>query len=714
MMANAYARLHPSVQYVVRANLGWQRLRPVQEEAIPAILDGATTVVVAPTAGGKTEAAILPLISRTLDERLAPTSILYVAPLRALLNDLGLRIGALTNYVGLTTAVWHGDVGQGERNRIASAPPDVLLTTPESLEVLLSLTSEVRRGLLETVRAVIVDEVHLFYGSDRGTHVLALIERLQSWTRHDLQRIALSATLGNPEDLARWFRGSSDRPVVLARIPANDEQPPFFDVRYQDSKVGVVEQLGAFAGEKVLAFCRTRADVEEIAAAVAVRGLPAWPHHSALSRETRETSERAFRDARRGVLVATSTLELGIDIGDLDRVVQVDAATTVAGMLQRLGRSGRRPGNAARMTLLPTNPDQLVLIFAVLSLHARGWVEPLVPSWEPFPILAQQLLATLLQTGGLARSEVVARLGANAAFSRIDSNAIEELIASLLDAEILAVTDGTLAFGHAGERQFGYRAFSHLASVFNTPEAVTVTSGSSDVGTLDRWFVDEMQDRNRGTFLLGGRAWKIISWPDDGAVMEVVPAEHAEAPLYTGGGAVLGFEVMQAVRSVLAAEDAASVELPRSTSYDERSQASLNRARELAISQFLAHPGTPLLRDGAAFRWYTYAGLRANRTIADILSARSGRTVTCTNTAIRIVDDSFRFDSFKAEVLALSGPAELQSALESCPAPKVGNEVKFVNLLPQAQYERFARERIYDIAGAMQVLNSPVRFVSNQ
>jgi ATP-dependent helicase Lhr and Lhr-like helicase len=696
------------VQYIVRANLGWKSLRPVQGETIPAILDGATTVVVAPTAGGKTEAAVLPLISRVLEQGLAPTSILYVAPLRALLNDLGLRIGAITGHLGLTTAVWHGDVRQRERNRIASSPPDILLTTPESLEVLLSLTSEVRRGLLETVRAVVVDEVHLFYGSDRGTHALALIERLQSWTRHDLQRIALSATLGNPEDLARWFRGSSDRPVVLARIRATEERAELFDVRYRGSKTDVARELETFAAEKVLAFCRTRADVEEIAAAIATRGLPAWPHHSALSRDSREASERAFRDARRGVLVATSTLELGIDIGDLDRVVQVDAPATVAAMLQRLGRSVRRPGNPARMTFIPTNADQLVLACGILALHARSWVEPLEPSWQPFPILAQQALATLLQTGGLARSELVGRLSTNAAFSRISAEDIEQLVDALINNDVLAITDGTLTFGHAGERQFGYRAFSELASVFNTPESVNVTSGSSDVGTLDRWFVDEMQDRDRSTFLLGGRAWKVISWPEAGALMEVSPAEHAEAPLYTGGGTVLGFEVMQAVRSILAASDVNLIEFPQETSIGDRAVAALARAHELASRQSLDRPGTCLVRDGTAFRWYTYAGLRANRAIVDILATRPARIVTCTNTAIRIADDAFSFESFIEEIKALSSPVALQDALSQRPAPKVGAEVKFVKLLPAGQFKAFARERIYDIEGAAQIVGLPI------
>lgn len=710
--ASAYTLLHPSVQYVVRAHLGWQGLRPVQEQTIPPILAGQTVVVIAPTAGGKTEAAILPLLSRVLDERLMPTSVLYVAPLKALLNDLGNRIGMVTAHLGLKTAVWHGDISQRERDRIASSPPDVLLTTPESLEVLLSLTSEVRRGLLDTVRSIVIDEVHLFYGSDRGTHVLALIERLASWTRNDLQRIALSATLGNPKDLACWFQGTSRRPVHVAQISTVNERQELFDVRFRDSKHAIASELRSFADEKVLAFCRTRSDVEEITALLVAAGIPAFPHHSALSRESRESSESSFSDAVRGILVATSTLELGIDIGDLDRVVQVDAMATVSAMLQRLGRSGRRVGRPARMTFLPSNPSQLVLAIALLTLHQKKWVEPLQPSWQPFPILVQQLLATVLQTGGLSRTELVARLSKNAAFSRIETSSIELQIDSLLAEEILTIADGTIGFGHAGERHFGFRSFARLASVFNTAASVTVTSAATDVGTLDRWFVDEMQERDRSTFLLGGRAWKVVSWPRDGTVLEAEPVSHATAPLYTGGGVVLGFKVMQTVRRVLAEESSSLHELPPHTALDEASHAVIDRARNLAQSQMLDREGTPITCESGNVRWYTYAGLRANRAIADALEMHDGRIVTCTNTSIRISDEHFQFEKFREKVKEWRAPLALAQALEHCRAPRVGSEVAFVRLLPQRLYELFARERVYDLGGAEAVLQSPPYLVA--
>jgi ATP-dependent Lhr-like helicase len=693
------------VRYVLASNLGWNSLRPVQDGAIPPILDGATTVILAPTAGGKTEAAILPLFSRVLDERWTPTSILYVAPLRALLNDLGRRIGDIAGHLGLTAAVWHGDTSQGDRRRIIASPPDVLLTTPESLEVLLSLASDERRMILSSARAIVVDEAHAFYGVDRGTHLLALIERLAHFAAHDLQRIALSATIGNPADLLSWLGGSSRRPGELVRIAADADRKEIFDVAYRDGLAGVVAELSRFSSEKTIVFCRTRASVEEIAHALDAAGTNAWPHHSALSRANREDAERAFRETNAGALVATSTLELGIDIGDLDRVVQIDAPATVAALLQRLGRTGRR-GAPPRMSFIPTNPEQLVLTLALLTLHRSRWVEPLIPPWRPFPILAQQALATVLQTGGIARSELVRTLAENAAFARISEREIRATVDHLLEGDILTALDGSLTFGIAGERRYGYRRFSDIASVFDSGNSVTVVDGDREVGTLDRWFVDEMIARNRSSFLLNGRAWNVRSWPEAGSILGVAPGAHAEAPLFTGGGLVLGFEVMQSVRVVLE-RSVDEAHLPVGTVLTEPTVAMLRAAREAVAEQKLERTSSPLARDGAYWSLATYAGIRANRLIADLIFRDADPPATVTNTAIRLRTPTIDLIRLRERftVLAQAKPATIFEGVTQ--VPRV--DVKFGELVPEAEMASFILERTYDLVGAEQVAARGIR-----
>jgi ATP-dependent Lhr-like helicase len=707
---NVVDRLHPTLRYVIASNLGWKQLRPVQEGAIPPILDGATTVVVAPTAGGKTEAAILPLLSRILDERWAPISVVYVAPLRALLNDLGHRIGDLANHLGLSVSVWHGDTSQGERRRIVATPPDVLLTTPESLEVLLSLASDARKSLLSSLRVVVVDEAHAFYGVDRGTHLLALIERLQHFAAHDLQRIALSATIGNPEDLLRWLAGTSRRPTSLVAIARSAERVEEFEICYRAGLAGVVTEIERFDQEKTIVFCRTRSDVEELAHALDRSGRNAWAHHSALSRRSREDAELAFRECHRGALVATSTLELGIDIGDLDRVVQVDAPATVAAVLQRLGRTGRR-GAPSRMTFIPTNGDQLALTVALLALHRTGWVEPLVPPWRPFPVLAQQLLATVLQTGGIARADLLGALQSNAAFSRIEPHEIGAVVNHMLAADILESVDGSIVFGTLGERRYGYRNFMDLASVFTSSESVTVLNGDREIGTLDRWFIDEMVARDRSSFLLNGRAWDVVWWPEAGSTIGVVEAPLAEAPLFTGGGVVLSYEVMQAIRGVLADESDVAGILPTHSVVSDSATRAVAELRAVNSPQCLERASAPIIHDGSYWIWYTYAGLRANRLLADLLFETTGEITIVTNTTVKIRAKALDVERLATRLRELGDERAFElAALHSSVIP--ASDSKFEELVSPTELRSFAMEREYDFRGASLVAGRGIRFIT--
>jgi ATP-dependent Lhr-like helicase len=708
--SSTFDRLHPSLRRVIAANLGWRELRPIQEAAIPAILRGSTTVVTAPTAGGKTEAATLPLLSRLIDEGWMPTSILYLAPLRALLNDLGERLGELCEYAGLRAEVWHGDVGQRERRRIAGSPPDILLTTPESLEVLLSMASGERHALILGLQSVVVDEAHAFYGIDRGTQLLALLERLQFAVERDVQRIALSATIGNPADLGSWLRGSSGREVEIVKVARSSSRTEAFDVTYRESLAGVANAVAKFQDEKLIAFCRTRSDAEELAHALAASGHSAWAHHSALSKVNREDAEREFREARSGMLVATSTLELGIDIGDLDRVVQVDAPMTVASLLQRLGRSGRR-GGTAKMSFVATNAEQLLLVFGLLTLHADGWVEPLVPPWQPFPVLAQQILATVLQTGGISRDGLIDEIERNAAFVRISRSESASVVDHLVAESILSVVDGSLTFGLAGEQRYSYRQFMELASVFRGTESVVVRAGEREVGTLDRWFIQEMLARDRSTFLLNGRAWNVERWPQADSILEVTGAATAEAPLFLGSGLVLSWPVMRSIRRILAAQSPVIPSVPADTAIGEQATRMFESVWEASRSQRLDRESSPLISDGATSQLYTYAGLRANRLVADLAFEAIGHSATVTNTSIRFKTKGLSAERLRERFAELSASDVTESLSKISIVPKA--EAKFLDLLDEFSRRRFSQERAYDLEGAWAIFNAGIHVAQN-
>jgi ATP-dependent Lhr-like helicase len=222
---NDFHQLHPAIRYHIVNTLGWSDLRPTQRDSIAPIHQGVNVLLLAPTAGGKTEAAVLPLLSRAASERWTGLSVLYLCPLKALLNNLEPRLTRYTGFVGRRAALWHGDVGASLRKRILKDPPDLLLTTPESVEAILVSARIDHRSFLGGVRAVVVDELHAFAGDDRGWHLLAILARIEYLTRHHLQRIGLSATVGNPEELLRWLA-----PAGAGRVVGNNSGPPEGDV----------------------------------------------------------------------------------------------------------------------------------------------------------------------------------------------------------------------------------------------------------------------------------------------------------------------------------------------------------------------------------------------------------------------------------------------------------------------------------------------------
>ncbi|MFD6811873.1 DEAD/DEAH box helicase, partial [Streptomyces anthocyanicus] len=407
-------RLDPVVLHHIVNTLGWPDLRPLQKAAVHPLMDGEDAILLAPTAGGKTEAATFPMLSAMREKHWTGTSVLYLAPLKALLNNLVHRVDSYAQWLGRRAALWHGDTPESVRRRIRTESPDFLLTTPESLEAMLISVKTDHTHMLGRVRAVVVDEVHAFAGDDRGWHLLAVLERLERLAGQRIQRIGLSATVGNPDTLLTWLQGASpaDRAgrvvapgVTLpasatAATDAEDLPRPAGEVEldYVGSLANAAKVISALhKGEKRLVFCDSRKQVEEFGAALRARDVTVFLSHASLSTEERARSEQAFAEARDCVIVSTSTLELGIDVGDLDRVIQIDSPSTVASFLQRIGRTGRRTGTSRNCLFLATRPDALLQAAGLLTLWSRGWVEPVTPPPSPRHLVAQQLLAVTLQ-----------------------------------------------------------------------------------------------------------------------------------------------------------------------------------------------------------------------------------------------------------------------------------------------------------------------------
>jgi ATP-dependent helicase Lhr and Lhr-like helicase len=619
--------LHPAVAHHIVNSLGWRSLRPLQSAAIEPILAGDHAIAMAPTAGGKTEAAFFPLLSRMLTEDWRGLSVLYVCPLRALLNNLHLRLESYGRLVGRTVGLWHGDTGQPERDRLLAEPPDVLLTTPESIESMLVSRRVDHRRWFADVRSVVIDEAHALAGDDRGWHLLAVLERVSRLAGREVQRIALSATLGNPDELLAWLTTTCRRPGHVLSPAVETTKTPEVTLDYVGSLANAALVISRLhRGEKRLVFVDSRAGAEKLAAALRAHEVTTFVSHGSLGAGERRAAEAAFREARDCVIVATSTLELGIDVGDLDRVIQIDAPPSVAAFLQRLGRTGRRAETTRNALLLATSDHALLRGASVLRRWSEGYIEPIVPPPGPFHLAAQQLLALALQDRGVGRYTWTEWLGDPFVLGRDVEELVPEVVSFLLEHSFLDDQGGVLGIGTEAEAAFGHRHFMELLSVFTSPPVLSVRHGREEIGLVpDEALLARPPGAAAGgasVLTLAGRGWLVLSVDWTRRIVQVEPTEAPGVARWLGGGQPLGAHVARGIRAVLCGVDPAGVEL------SERAAERLNRNR---TEHWWADAGaTTIVRDRTGkTHWWTFAGWKANLWLAAIGSAAGLRkTVT--------------------------------------------------------------------------------------
>jgi ATP-dependent helicase Lhr and Lhr-like helicase len=506
-VTEAFDALHPALRYHMVSTLGWPDLRPAQAEVVEPMLAGENVLVLAPTAGGKTEAAIFPLLTRWASEKWLGLSILYVCPLKALLNNIAPRIDTYAGFVGARVGLWHGDIGEAARQRMLQEPPEILLTTPESIEAIFISARIDHTKLLRDVRVVVIDELHAFAGDDRGWHLMFLLARLEHLTRRQLQRVGLTATVGNPGDLLDWLSVRRGGRVIAPPRGADTADVTVDHVGSTNNAVTIISRL--FRGERRLVFADSRARVEEIANGLRAADVRTFVSHASLSLDERRQAEKAFLREHDCVVVATSTMELGLDVGDLDRVIQVGPPPSVASFLQRMGRTGRRPGAGRNCLLLATNDEELLVCLALTTLWREGIIDPVVPPPRPAHIYAQQVMALILQEGGLTKTEIERWLGDMAvAVPASDRRAV---LNHMLQSDIIRDDAGILHFGSLGEREFGRRHFVDLVATFSEPLTLTVCNGPAVLGTIHPSSLQPRSEDLPRILSLGGRNWEVVN-----------------------------------------------------------------------------------------------------------------------------------------------------------------------------------------------------------
>ena len=621
---DAFSRLCERVRHGIVHDLGWRELRAVQEEAIHAILDGCNVVILAPTAGGKTEAAALPVV-----DVLCRTGgrALYLSPLRALLNNQETRMEQLARLGGLRAFKWHGDVGADRKRAFAADPAEILMLTPESLEVILATPRYDKEALFGPLRFVIVDEIHAFAGDDRGDHLVALMERLTEFATQDFQRLGLSATVGDPEVLLEWLQGSSRRPGRVLRPPeAKSSRVLEIHPLGPDEEPGPVAARLA-RGLKSLLFTESRGKVERLKTQLEEGGIRAFPHHASLSRAFREEAERAFRESANCCIVCTSTMELGLDVGDLDLVMQLHAPATVSGFLQRLGRTGRRPGTRGRMAFLTDEDDSFLQACALVTLALEGWVESVGPSRRSVAVYLHQVLARVLQCSGLTRRALVEGVGRPWCLTDLGSGDREEVLDHLLELGILDRAGSVLVLGTEGEKRFGRANFRDLYSVFETLQELKVrTVDNQEVGGLDSWFARSMGEHP--VFVLAGRAWEAVECDWQRGLLTVRPAPRGKLPTWMGSPRLLSREVAGAMRSVLVGTGPLAFLGPGGSKCLERLR--------LEWGELLRPTPLVLQRRGDEVLVFTFAGGRINNVLGKLFEHRFGGSASIDNVHVKV------------------------------------------------------------------------------
>jgi ATP-dependent helicase Lhr and Lhr-like helicase len=663
--------------------------------SIEGYLAGANLVVLAPTAGGKTEAAFFPVISQMLTEGWTGLSVLYVSPIRALLNNQEERLQRYFQLVGRTAACWHGDTTQGDKRRMMAEPPDCLLTTPESLEVLLVSTKIDHRHFFQNVRSVVIDELHAFAGDDRGCHLLSVLARVRRFADRDLQRIGLSATVGNPEEMLDWLSSGSARAKRVVRPEPTVRNRPEVQLDYVGSLPNAAKVIRLLhPGQKRLVFCDSRSRVEQLSMLLRQEGVDTFVSHSSLGLDERRSAERAFAQRQNCVIVATSSLELGLDVGDLDRVIQIDAPPTVSSFLQRMGRTGRRPGTTSNCLFLATTDEGLLRAAALLDLWQAGFVEPVMAPPKPYHILAQQLMALVLQERGVGRSEWFDWVATVPGFAAMDRNTVADLVDFMLGSGVLWSDSGVLSFAPEGEAKYGRKNFMELLSVFTSPPLFRVLAGQKELGSVHESTFYK-RDEGPPIIVLAGRSWKTKHLDWKRRIAHVEPAEERGRSRWLGEGQFLSHRVCQSIRSLLADDTDRPI-------WSKRATAQLNEIRteypwaSIDATSLVRHPGGEV-------RWWTFGGGVANTLLADHIRPRA---------EVRVDNLSLRFTTSMtlSEVEELIG-ALAAARIEPVPAVDAIEGMKFSECLPPHVAAAVFCARFNDAVAVSKIVLEPKKVV---
>ncbi|AZA83614.1 DEAD/DEAH box helicase [Chryseobacterium lactis] len=598
----------------------WESLRPIQDAAIQRIIPtDYNYILISRTASGKTEAAFLPILSK-VNFKEPGVKVLYISPLIALINDQFVRVESLCEYLDVPVTKWHGEAAKGAKDRLLKNPEGIVLITPESLEAMFVNKPYHIKHLFSTLEYVVIDEIHSFLGSDRGTHLQSLLNRLQRINTKKFSIVGLSATVSDTNQYIELkdFLGDQDRTRIIRDTTPKPINVVFkyFEGSVEELPLPLLKDLYTRTRDsKVLIFPNARGRVEEVAVKLKqiserVGGHKNYfSHHSSVDKEVREYVEFFAKNSsiQNFCISCTSTLELGIDIGNVDEVVQIDATHSIASLIQRVGRSGRREGKASNLFLYATEKWSLLQSLACWLLYQEQYIEPIAVNEKPYDVLVHQILSIVKGTSGISLPHLLNEITTNSTFLYIKPDEIEDIITHLISIDFLEKLGHELIIGVEGEEVVNSRDFY---SLFETPVFFKVASNGVKIGELPL----SPQIRENENIYLSAKIWSIIDIDFQTRKIEVIPAMDGRKPKFYGSAANIAFRIREKMfEIVMSKEDYGFMdETGKEVIAALRKEFSVFKINDFKIER-------PLLVSNDHLTFYSFTSSKINKTLRFIL-----------------------------------------------------------------------------------------------
>ena len=618
----------------------WPTLRPIQEASIIHSQDKDTNLVLAaPTASGKTEAAFLPAIN-SVNDWTHGVRIVYVSPLKALINDQFIRMSQLCEYLDIPVTSWHGESSRSQKKKLVSQPRGVLLITPESVEAMLVHRPMEAEKLFANTEWIITDELHSFLDTSRGVHLKSLLSRIGSLSNESVRFVGMTATLSRDSyNIAKDFFPSNKQTIVLQDSSRNKLTETLFYEKAESQYLppSIVDNIFNYSrNESMLVFPNSRGRVEEIAVGLKKRarkansGVRYFAHHASVDKELRLEAEDFAKNSSNTpfTICCTSTLELGIDIGSVDSIAQVDGVPSVSSLAQRLGRSGRKARHSI-LHLYASKNWSLLQNIAALELYNGGIIEDVEPIKKPFNVLVQQIISLLLQFNSMSRRELVSRLKNIEAWGRISQDEMEAAIDHLLKIDYIENFDESYIVGLGAEKMIKSKDFyAH----FDSNVEFSVVDEHKKIGEIP---LSSSMAKGANIFL-AANIWKITEIDIQTKKIYVKPAKDGKPPIFGGDASEVSHMVRRKMLWCLQNLDF----------FADRHEENVQAALVELSKNNLSKDGKDFLikeSDSGRQALVTFAGTKINRTILLMLKiANNGKHS----------EANFKLDDFESSIVA--------------------------------------------------------------